>query len=735
MGLEDIRIKAPAAHQDRLQQITENPYAKPEATGSQTDWRRKNRFLDHLLARFAEQFTDYSLLLYSLLPKDWSVEEKLAQDKRAFLQQYPRIGSARGTAFNYREPGITANLSGLEQRLRLKLGIALKPEERFYLIEHILLRPMEGDKNQQAPLLANVRRKDPYSLQLSLVFPDKPAFKPFIEQTIREETPAHLTPYVHWLKEQDLTAFEAAYHDWLVKQCDYWLGKTTHILVRDARDQLIDLLKIGQTYPLRDLAVTSLIMVVFNIAAKIPIANSQAGVTYQLCDKDYKAIDGYSQEGTGGELLLETPPIREDSFFKIQAIKQQTKRAQFLLLPQPVEVKVGLDTTLTAGILDAPLLDPVENPPFNAPRIVDYGASVEVEIHHSQEKVDYCLVYLSGTDREIELSLAHKQGDLSTIVLKTQAVVEDIDIRIRATKTFENLPTQTALLDAVLPLKVRANQNLAVSVVEPAIDFKGTATLNIAASQASTQYRLYVRRIPDSEFIHGIPNTVVLTVPVEGKPDVQVKKPEPPPALWETPPGYEPAGECKPGNGGELALTIAGLSTDSLIIVQAQKAHQYSKTITSAVQLQPAVVVLVRPDPARQLRLRAQQENDVIQGPIQVLGGQPGVFYHFRTAPDGNALGLPVYFHQTDDADPAQNKGVGRLTLEVDLVVTPPLPPAKVQAYPGLAFVPPEPPTLDIDTLPTDTQLFIQAVKAQTGLEAAFEPVTAGALLVQPSSL
>jgi len=131
--------------------------------------------------------------------------------------------------------------------------------------------------------------------------------------------------------------------------------------------------------------------------------------------------------------------------------------------------------------------------------------------------------------------------------------------------------------------------------------------------------------------------------------------------------------------------------------------------------------------------LKAQQKNGVIQGPIQILGGQPGVFYHFSTA-EGAVLGPPVYFHQTDDADPSQNKGVGQLALEVDFVVTPPLPPARLQPSPDPAKTRPEPPILDIGTssLQTSTQLSIRAVKAQTGLEVTFKPGTVGDLLARP---
>jgi hypothetical protein len=246
LGLEDIRCSDPVAHQVKLQQITENPHAKTPRTEAKSDTCRRNRFLNHLLARFTEQFTDYSLILYDIMPKydimpeaDISVPEKLALDKRTFLQNYPRISCARGTAFNYLEPRDTDNISGLEERIRLKLGLVQSHGETFYLIEHILLRPMEDDAQQQLPLLTSAQTKDPYSLRLSFVFPEdwpkrfkspeddlkKDRFKRFIEQTVREETPAHLIPTIHWLNESALEAFETAYHYWLVKRRDYWKGK------------------------------------------------------------------------------------------------------------------------------------------------------------------------------------------------------------------------------------------------------------------------------------------------------------------------------------------------------------------------------------------------------------------------------------------------------------------------------------------------------------------------------
>ena len=94
----------------------------------------------------------------------------------------------------------------------------------FLLVEHILLRPMQGDDGQDFPLLADVHTRDPYSSQLSFVFPkagrlatESDSFRLHAERTVREETPAHLTPYILWLDKLPMDAFRDAYRNWLVK--------------------------------------------------------------------------------------------------------------------------------------------------------------------------------------------------------------------------------------------------------------------------------------------------------------------------------------------------------------------------------------------------------------------------------------------------------------------------------------------------------------------------------------
>lgn len=88
---------------------------------------RRNRFLDHLLARFSESFNEYVLMQYAY--RNATDYEKLdtttlIKDKLAFLADYPVISSRRGQAFNYLEPAWdTENVSGFEKRIARMAGI------------------------------------------------------------------------------------------------------------------------------------------------------------------------------------------------------------------------------------------------------------------------------------------------------------------------------------------------------------------------------------------------------------------------------------------------------------------------------------------------------------------------------------------------------------------------------------------------------------------------------------
>lgn len=83
---------------------------------------RRNRFLNHLMARFGEQFGEYALLLTNLQGQQKGLEH-LIDDKIAFLKAYPATSHDRGKAFNYTQsPCAPGHVSGLQRRVSLLLG-------------------------------------------------------------------------------------------------------------------------------------------------------------------------------------------------------------------------------------------------------------------------------------------------------------------------------------------------------------------------------------------------------------------------------------------------------------------------------------------------------------------------------------------------------------------------------------------------------------------------------------
>ncbi|MES3020480.1 MAG: hypothetical protein V4857_02735 [Pseudomonadota bacterium] len=99
---------APSLTPEALKAMTETPREFHE---------RRNRFLDHLLARFGESFGEYALLLTD------TGGERLIGDKIGFLADYPRISRDRGRAGDYtRAPCSPENVPGLKRRIGLLLG-------------------------------------------------------------------------------------------------------------------------------------------------------------------------------------------------------------------------------------------------------------------------------------------------------------------------------------------------------------------------------------------------------------------------------------------------------------------------------------------------------------------------------------------------------------------------------------------------------------------------------------
>lgn len=131
--------------------------------------------------------------------------------------------------------------------------------EGLYVVEHLLLRPIEPDD----PLLPictdpgcdDCTDTDPYSYRLHVVLPahaarfQNPAFRNFVEETIRREMPAHLLPTVCWIGTDDMARFERAWREWIELHAGLRTSGRKHKL-----QALIDaLVSVKNIYPARAL--------------------------------------------------------------------------------------------------------------------------------------------------------------------------------------------------------------------------------------------------------------------------------------------------------------------------------------------------------------------------------------------------------------------------------------------------------------------------------------------------
>ncbi len=115
-GLADLNT-TPVLSAEQLHDLTEP---------KEIFYDRRNRFLDHILARFCEQFRDYALLLHDNSARIPFAPDKLILDKIRFLRFYPRASAARAKAFNYMDAERSCdyrNQSGISERISRLLGM------------------------------------------------------------------------------------------------------------------------------------------------------------------------------------------------------------------------------------------------------------------------------------------------------------------------------------------------------------------------------------------------------------------------------------------------------------------------------------------------------------------------------------------------------------------------------------------------------------------------------------
>lgn len=96
-------------------------------------------------------------------------------------------------------------------------------EEGFYLIEHLLLFPLQPDDRHLKACTGESCEgcEDPYSFRVSVVLPGYAprftnlVFREYFERTLRAELPAHILAKICWIGEPQMMIFEEKYKAWL----------------------------------------------------------------------------------------------------------------------------------------------------------------------------------------------------------------------------------------------------------------------------------------------------------------------------------------------------------------------------------------------------------------------------------------------------------------------------------------------------------------------------------------
>ena len=128
---------------------------------------RRNRFLDHLIARFAECFNDFAAIMYSAFGTS---PEQMVAIKCSFLNDYPAISSERSLAYNCslkKDADLwnSDNISGLERRLARLLGIRTCSRRNLGDIAYDVYA--EIDKTPNDEFRFRIRKRDTGKILLS----------------------------------------------------------------------------------------------------------------------------------------------------------------------------------------------------------------------------------------------------------------------------------------------------------------------------------------------------------------------------------------------------------------------------------------------------------------------------------------------------------------------------------------------------------------------------------------
>jgi len=608
------------AYQDNLSVFTEDDEERKQ---------RKNRLLNHLMARYAENFTHFSLILSGLKNNNNIDYDHYKVD---FLKQYPEISSGRGKAINYTSSN--ESLGSLEKRIKIKLGQSVQDNNRiFFLVEHVLLKPIAADRYQQPALMYLEDKTDIFSLKVTYIFLD--AFKEqqiLIYTVLREETPAHVDFNLVWMSDEKFEDFATIYQGWRLEMAE----RTSQYKLRGQRNRIIDSITNALTYPLSDLPVSEKNKIVpYDHTGKVVIQDSEAGVAYQLflITNNVEQKTTVAAIGTGEDLVIEVANLKLDSEFAIYAIKKSEKTELRTRLSTKVHFKIGIDTDLIVVLKET-----------NA---IPYNQSATIVIKDSQEKVNYKL--FDSDNNPVSDPVIGVEGEINIV---TYPLRENTTVVLRAAKTFEEADSEVVDI-TTMEIFVMPDADIKVDV-DPLIVYAGTkGQIKITASQKSVQYQVYYKSFDENDIVYDTINPddwhARYNTDESTSRDLYVRRP-----LDNS--GFDSSAVIA-GTGVDLILEIPPVAIDQLIFIKAIKQRKDS---TDELLLKTKLILLVRPRVDLEWDAPASAANNSSAN-VTIKNPQRGIIYQLVAGVDHKPVSEAVVFHK--------NKSVEQARLGVDLVI------------------------------------------------------------------
>jgi hypothetical protein len=649
---------------------------------------RKDRVLNHLMARFGEDFIHFSLL-------PGAPEYSGRAYKSNFLKRYPEVSGGRSLGPDL----LSAETGGLEKRIRLKLGDS---NGAFFAIEHLLLRPTAEEWNAGAAFM-KVKEllegddyplsHEPFSFQITYAFQElEISDKAWLRHLLREETPAHIQIRLVTLSAEEFTALAALYQEWRLA----YASKAPHQRVRGLRNQIIDFVELGVTYPLDDLPLTVHNSIVpYGYTGKCTIRFSEQGVVYQV----YRLLkSGAEQEtsvkasGNGGDLIIETEALVSDSEFVIYALKTLRGSETRTRLNKHLSFEIGIDKDLGASLQET--------------GSIPYSGQAVVRLIKSQERVEYQL-FDHKTGKPLSDSVTGDNGERRIITYPLQ---EDVTLVLKALRTFvipevegeekteEPVASreQTEQVDiGTFAVFVKPNTGLATSAQKYIVPHHEKAIIRIAAAQPSVKYQVLYRAFDEKNIqydpvYHSGMFYLQYTPEGEAVRELHVVMDEARDAFAAT------ERYTVKKSGADLQIETAPLTSDHVIAVSGAKPRP---DVSDDLIVGNRFLVLVEPrkDLVWETPERVQKNTPAS---VTIRNPQRGVVYQLVSGNGMTPVSDPVIFHKNKEIDTAR--------LGVDFIIDP---------YPDEIVV------LTTPMLDADGTFRIKATQLYTGVSVVLDEV------------